>query len=76
MPKSTLSLKKYTHAVETAQPIRLHGKVTQVVGLVIEGYCPDTSVGAICEIRPQVGEPIPAEVVGFRNNKTLLMPLG
>jgi len=76
VPKSTLSLKKYTNAVETAQPIRLHGKVTQVVGLVIEGYCPDTSVGAICEIRPQVGEPIPAEVVGFRNNKTLLMPLG
>jgi flagellum-specific ATP synthase len=50
--------------------------VTQVVGLVIEGYCPDTSVGAICEIKPREGEPIPAEVVGFRNNKTLLMPLG
>lgn len=63
-------------AIAQAKPIRLHGKVTQVVGLVIEGYCPDTSVGAICEIRPQEGEPIPAEVVGFRNNKTLLMPLG
>jgi flagellum-specific ATP synthase len=74
--KSSLNLSKYRNAVETAKPIRLHGKVTQVVGLVIEGYCPDTSVGAICEIRPQVGEPIPAEVVGFRNNKTLLMPLG
>ncbi|OGR30922.1 MAG: flagellar protein export ATPase FliI, partial [Desulfuromonadales bacterium GWD2_54_10] len=60
----------------SAKPIRLHGKVTQVVGLVIEGYCPDTSVGAICEIRPSEGEPIPAEVVGFRDNKTLLMPLG
>lgn len=47
-----------------------------MVGLVIEGYCPDTSVGAICEIHPQEGDPIPAEVVGFRNNKTLLMPLG
>lgn len=76
MPKSSLTLKKYHNAVEAAKPIRLNGKVTQVVGLVIEGYCPDTSVGAICEIRPQAGEPIPAEVVGFRNNKTLLMPLG
>ncbi|SJZ33657.1 type III secretion system ATPase, FliI/YscN [Trichlorobacter thiogenes] len=63
-------------AVESVNPIRLHGKVTQVVGLVIEGYCPDTSVGAICEIRPKDGAPIPAEVVGFRDNKTLLMPLG
>lgn len=76
MPKASLDLKKYRFAVESATPVRLHGKVTQVVGLVIEGYCPDTSVGAICEIRPQAGEPIPAEVVGFRNNKTLLMPLG
>lgn len=63
-------------ALESVNPIRLHGKVTQVVGLVIEGYCPDTSVGAICEIRPKDGAPIPAEVVGFRDNKTLLMPLG
>jgi len=76
VPNSSLNLKKYFDAVEAVNPIRLHGKVTQVVGLVIEGYCPDTSVGAICEIRPQAGEPIPAEVVGFRNNKTLLMPLG
>jgi len=76
VPESSLNLSKYRAAVESAKPIRLHGKVTQVVGLVIEGFCPDTSVGAICEIRPQEGEPIPAEVVGFRNNKTLLMPLG
>ncbi|MBI2354696.1 MAG: flagellar protein export ATPase FliI [Deltaproteobacteria bacterium] len=76
MPDHSINLAKYRAAVESAKPIRLHGKVTQVVGLVIEGYCPDTSVGAICEIRPQEGEPIPAEVVGFRNNKTLLMPLG
>jgi flagellum-specific ATP synthase len=76
VPDTSINLEKYYKAVESANPIRLHGKVTQVVGLVIEGYCPDTSVGAICEIRPQEGEPIPAEVVGFRNNKTLLMPLG
>lgn len=76
MPTSSLNLSKYRAAVESAKPIRLHGKVTQVVGLVIEGYCPDTAVGAICEIRPQASEPIPAEVVGFRDNKTLLMPLG
>ena len=76
MPDTKLNLKKYHAALEAAKPVRLHGKVTQVVGLVIEGYCPDTSVGAICEIKPLVGDPIPAEVVGFRNNKTLLMPLG
>lgn len=76
MPDRKINLEKYRSAVRGTKPVRLHGKVTQVVGLVIEGYCPDTSVGAICEIKPLEGDPIPAEVVGFRNNKTLLMPLG
>ena len=76
MPNSSIKFGKYHSAITAAKPVRLHGKVTQVVGLVIEGYCPDTSVGAICEIKPLEGDPIPAEVVGFRNNKTLLMPLG
>jgi flagellum-specific ATP synthase len=70
------TLDRYIKIVDTVNSIRLHGKVTQVVGLVIEGYCPDTSVGAICEVRPKDGIPIPAEVVGFRDNKVLLMPLG
>jgi flagellum-specific ATP synthase len=76
MTTQKLDMGRYLKSVESVNPIRLHGKVTQVVGLVIEGYCPDTSVGAICEIRPRDGVPIPAEVVGFRDNKTLLMPLG
>lgn len=73
---TTLNLTKYRAAIRESKPVRLHGKVTQVVGLIIEGYCPDASVGTICQIKPLDGEPIPAEVVGFRNNKTLLMPLG
>ena len=76
MPDKKINLEKYHPIVASTKSIRLHGKVTQVVGLVIEGFCPDTSVGAICEIKPLEGDPIPAEVVGFRNNKTLLMPLG
>jgi flagellum-specific ATP synthase len=71
-----IDLGRYHPAIESSRPIRFHGKVTQVVGLVIEGYCPGAAVGALCEIYPRGGEPIPAEVVGFRDNKTLLMPLG
>lgn len=76
MPDSSINLRRYRKAIESSKPVRMHGKVTQVVGLVIEAYCPDTSVGAICEILPREGLPIPAEVVGFRDNKALLMPLG
>jgi flagellum-specific ATP synthase len=71
-----IDLCRYLPTIERSRPIRFHGKVTQVVGLVIEGYCPGAAVGALCEIYPRGGEPIPAEVVGFRDNKTLLMPLG
>src|SRR5512137_2918087 len=71
-----VNLKKYMPVMQTIRPMRFHGKVAQVVGLVIEGFCPDTAVGSLCEIHPQSGPSIPAEVVGFRDNKTLLMPLG
>lgn len=76
MATTSIDLNRYLPAVEKVRPIRVLGKVTQVVGLVIEGYCPEAAVGALCEIHPQGGAPIPAEVVGFRDNKTLLMPLG
>lgn len=71
-----IDLSRYLPVVESAKPVRFHGKVTQVVGLVIEGYCPDTAVGSLCEVHSEGASPIPAEVVGFRDNKTLLMPLG
>jgi flagellum-specific ATP synthase len=76
MAPTTLNLSRFMPVVNGMEPIRFHGKVTQVVGLVIEGYCPDTAVGTLCEIYPQGSDPITAEVVGFRDNKTLLMPLG
>lgn len=76
MRTMNLDLESYVTVVEELRPIRFLGKVTQVVGLVIEGFCPETTVGSLCEIHPQGGRPITAEVVGFRDNKTLLMPLG
>lgn len=71
-----VDLTRYMAGIDQVKQIKFHGKVTQVVGLVIEGYCPDTAVGALCEIQANTGERIPAEVVGFKDNKALLMPLG
>jgi flagellum-specific ATP synthase len=71
-----LDLAKYRQALESIDPVRVNGKVTQVVGLTIESQGPEVKLGEICQIFPQNGEPIIAEVVGFRDNKVLLMPLG
>ncbi len=61
----------------TAESIRLRGKVNQMVGLVIESNGPPVSVGELCEIRSNGAMTgVDAEVVGFRDNKVLLMPLG
>lgn len=65
---------KYNKVLE--QPFyRKKGKVVNVVGLTIESAGPDAKLGDICEITPEgEGRPILAEVVGFKDKKTLLMP--
>ncbi len=58
-------------------PYKIYGRVNQVVGLVIEGRGPLSSVGDAALIYPLDGTaPIHGEVVGFREGKTMLMPLG
>ncbi|MCX5815039.1 MAG: FliI/YscN family ATPase [Proteobacteria bacterium] len=64
-------------ALKGFYPYKVYGKVNQVVGLVIEGKGPISSVGDAALIHPVDGtSPINAEVVGFKDGKTLLMPLG
>lgn len=52
------------------------GKVVNVVGLTIESLGPDARLADMCHIIPgdETKKPILAEVVGFRDSKTLLMP--
>lgn len=59
-------------------PVRVNGRVEQIVGLVIESTGPAASVGEACWITPadSKAEPVLAEVVGFRQHRVLLMPLG
>ncbi len=57
--------------------IRINGRVVQVVGLVIESQGPDVQIGDLCEVRFRNRDTIlQAEVVGFRTDRVLLMPLG
>ena len=73
-----LNLKKFSRAIEDTESIKMSGKVTQVIGLVIESKGPNVSLGELCYIKsrfPNVA-PIPAEVVGFREGLVLLMPIG
>ncbi len=63
--------------VRSMDPIRSCGKVSNIIGMLIQGYCPQVSVGSMCEIWPENGNvPVLAEVVGFRDSMALFMPLG
>ena len=86
MRQITVDFAKYDGLSEEAF-YKKKGKVVNVVGLTIESAGPDAKLGDICEIFPkgagrgqrqgreesQAG-PILAEVVGFKDRKTLLMP--
>ncbi|MBI1911760.1 MAG: flagellar protein export ATPase FliI [Deltaproteobacteria bacterium] len=72
-----VSLNKYTKAVEQCNPLKVNGRITRIVGLVMEGLGPGASVGEFCHVYPKDnGSPIQCEVVGFADDKILLMPLG
>lgn len=72
-----LSADKYIKLIRSTDPVRVNGKIRQIIGLTIESEGPDVRIGELCSIYPSQSEtPIQAEVVGIRENKVLLMPLG
>lgn len=63
--------------IRTVDPVVVQGKITEVVGLLVESTGPPSSVGDVCLILDRLGNEVGrAEVVGFRSERTLLMPLG
>jgi len=74
---TTNRLEGLLRRVQEAEVVRNHGRVVQLIGLVIESEGPLAAVGEICRIESagHDGSTL-AEVVGFRNHHVLLMPLG
>jgi flagellum-specific ATP synthase len=63
--------------VRQASCVRNHGRVVQLIGLVVESAGPLAALGEICRIESaQHKGGTLAEVVGFRDHHVLLMPLG
>ncbi len=71
-----VDLSKYLRAVEQTEAIHVRGRVTEVTGLVIKAMVPGVRIGEMCYIDTGGGERIVCEVVGFRDEAVMLMPLG
>jgi len=67
----------WIEAIDRVDPLVHYGKVSDIVGLVVEAIGPsDVALGELCYLGDPEQDPVRAEVVGFRGSKVLLMPLG
>lgn len=67
---------KYLDIIKKTGTIKQIGKITEIIGLTIESDGPKSSIGDLCYIYNNYGDkPTMAEVVGFKKDKILLMPL-
>ena len=66
----------YKKILNDINPVVKVGKVVEIIGLIIEADGPESSIGDLCHVVSDDIEPISCEVVGFRENRILLMPLG
>ncbi len=88
---AALDLDRYQAAVRDCVPIVRSGRVTQVIGLTIEARGLECQIGEVCLVysgqravgNGQKSDPLPTtrhplltEVVGFKDDRALLMPLG
>ncbi len=74
--ETRLGLDKYRQCLDATCTIQTSGKVTNIVGLVIEAQGPLSRLGTVCDIYTQGDvRKIKAEVLGFRDNMVMMMPL-
>ena len=76
-----IDISEYLSILDSSCLAKRYGKVTKVVGLVINGVGVSTRIGDLCRIyssHPDNSEfkEIKAQVVGFVDGEVLLMPLG
>jgi len=74
---TSINLDKYSEILAQLDFVEYTGKVSKIVGLTIESNGPEVNMGEVCEIHALKDKcKIKAEVVGFKENKVILMPLG
>ena len=66
----------FTQVARDIESVHYKGRVTRVIGLIIEAYLPKVPVGAMCDVAKDDGEFIRGEVIGLRESTAVLMLIG
>ncbi len=61
--------------LEEIELTTVHGRITEIVGMLIKAVIPEVKMGEICMIKRE-GTPLMSEVVGFTQEEVFLSPLG
>jgi type III secretion protein N (ATPase) len=69
------SFDKLISHLEDVELTTVHGRITEVIGMLIRAVVPQVKMGEVCLIK-RLGEPLAAEVVGFTRDEVILSPLG
>ncbi|MGK9477052.1 flagellar protein export ATPase FliI [Melioribacter sp. OK-6-Me] len=70
-------VENYRRVIETTDPLKVNGRVLDVVGLIIVSVGPNAVMGEVCSIVDRDGNEIcKSEVVGFKEGKVLSIALG
>lgn len=71
----TIDFDKYYSALETVELVDCQGYVVRVSGTTVESAGPVVGLGQLCGIHIRDGRRVLAEVVGFRQDHVILLPL-
>lgn len=71
----TSHFENLVHQLEDIQLTTVHGRITEIVGMLIKAIVPQVKMGEVCMIKRHP-EPLMAEVVGFTKDEVFLSPLG
>ena len=70
-----MNIKAMINRLERTSTFSHMGKIDKIVGMMVESIGPSTSIGEICKVYSAMDNSfVHAEVVGFRENRVLLMP--
>ncbi|PRD41755.1 EscN/YscN/HrcN family type III secretion system ATPase [Phyllobacterium phragmitis] len=70
-------LPRLSLAVSSADPRPTRGRVREIRGVIVHASLPQARIGELCHLRdPVTGRQVPAEVIGFEDERAVLSPIG
>ncbi len=77
MNKNSFLNDNFEARLKQINPLQISGKITKVIGLVLESDGPKAPIGEVCILKNKYGKEISrSEIVGFKENRILSMILG